>query len=248
MSTFQWPESIIVVPMAGAGSRFAKVGYKDPKPLIPVNGIPMIQVVIENVRIPNATFVFIVQRSHDEQYGLREMLSKAAPNCKIVAIDGITEGAACTVLKAREFIDNNKPLMIANSDQFLEWDAEKFALPFLSEVGCDGGISTFIQENDPKWSYAKLDEAGFVTEVQEKNPISNLATTGIYFWTRGADYVKYAEQMIAKNIRVNNEFYVCPVYNEAIADGQKFRISNCERMWGLGVPDDLEFFLKNYQK
>jgi dTDP-glucose pyrophosphorylase len=246
MEKFVFPEINIVIPMAGAGSRFATAGFKDPKPLIPVNGKPMIQVVIDNVRIPNAKFIYIVQKSHDEKYGLKDFLSKITPNCAIIGINGITEGAACTVLLAKDYIDNDKPLLIANSDQFLEWDAEKFISSFLIEEKCDGGISTFIKENDPKWSYAKLDSDGFVTEVQEKVPISNLATTGIYFWRRGREYVKYAQQMIAKNIRVNNEFYVCPVYNEAIADKLKFRVSNCEKMWGLGVPDDLEYFLKNF--
>jgi len=74
-----------------------------------------------------------------------------------------------------------------------------------------------------------------------------VATVGIYYWRRGSDYVKYAEQMIAKNIRVNNEFYVCPVFNEAIADGKRIRTFNIEKMWGLGTPEDLEHFLKHYE-
>ena len=114
----------------------------------------------------------------------------------------------------------------------------------MNEQNVDGGIVTF-KSTHPKWSFAKIDENNFVTEVAEKRPISTLATVGIYFWKHGKDYVKYAEQMIEKNIRVNNEFYVCPVFNEAIADGKKFKTYNINKMWGLGTPEDLDIFLKN---
>jgi dTDP-glucose pyrophosphorylase len=109
----------------------------------------------------------------------------------------------------------------------------------------DGGILTF-KATHPKWSYAKLDDNGFVSEVAEKKVISDNATVGVYFWKQGSDYVKYAEQMIAKNIRVNNEFYVCPVFNEAIADGKKIRVKEISKMWGIGTPEDLNNFLSNY--
>jgi dTDP-glucose pyrophosphorylase len=108
----------------------------------------------------------------------------------------------------------------------------------------DGGILTF-ESTHPKWSFAKTDENGFVTEVAEKKPISNLATCGIYYWKKGSDYVKFAEQMIKKNIRVNNEFYVCPVFNEAIADSKKIKTFSVKRMWGIGTPEDLNTFLMN---
>ena len=110
----------------------------------------------------------------------------------------------------------------------------------------DGGIITF-ESTHPKWSFAKLGQDGFVSEVAEKNPISNLATVGIYYWSHGSDYVKYAEQMIQKNIRVNNEFYVCPVFNEAIGDGKKIRVKNIDRMWGLGTPEDLRHYLEHHK-
>ena len=83
-----------------------------------------------------------------------------------------------------------------------------------------------------------------MSEVAEKKPISKIATAGIYYWRKGEDYVKFAKQMIAKDIRTNGEFYVCPVFNEAIADGLKFRTKNVEQMWGIGTPEDLEVFLK----
>ena len=195
----------VLIPMAGAGSRFQQAGYTFPKPLIDVEGKPMIQVVVENLNI-DATFIYVVQKSHRAQYNLDTLLNLITPNCKIVEVDGLTEGAACTTLLAKEYINNDDGLLMANSDQFLEWDSNEFMYKMI-EQKVDGGILTF-HATHPKWSFAKIDEYGYVTEVQEKNPISDIATVGVYYWAKGSDYVKYAEQMISKNIRTNNEFYV----------------------------------------
>jgi len=167
-----------------------------------------------------------------------------APGCKIVEVDGVTQGAACTTLLAKEYIDNDQPLLMANSDQFLEWNSNEFMYK-MQEQNAEGGIVTFTATH-PKWSFAKIDDLGYVTEVAEKNPISNVATVGVYYWQKGSDYVKYAERMIEKNIRVNNEFYVCPVFNEAISDGKKIKTYQIEKMWGIGTPEDLTFFEENY--
>lgn len=241
---FKWVDKKmnIVIPMAGAGSRFEKAGYTFPKPLIEVNGKPMIQVVVENINI-DANYIFIVQKSHREKYNLDTLLNMIAPNCNIIEIDGVTEGAACTALTAKGFIDNGDPLFFANSDQYAEWDSSEF-LYNMQESDVDGGIVTF-QSTHPKWSFAKIDENGFVTEVAEKDPISDIATVGFYYWKHGSDFVKYAEQMIEKDIRVNNEYYVCPVFNQAIEDDKKIKTFNIEKMWGLGTPEDLDFFLNN---
>ena len=235
----------VLIPMAGAGSRFEKAGYTFPKPLIEVRNKPMIQVVVDNINV-DAQFIFIVQKAHLEKYNLTQTLNLIAPNCKIVTVDGLTEGAACTTLLAKELINNDNPLLMANSDQFVEWCSDEFMYN-MTTSNVDGGILTF-NATHPKWSYAKINENGFVTEVAEKNPISNIATVGIYYWKKGSDYVKYAEQMIQNNIRVNNEFYVCPVFNEAIKDGKKIKTFNIEKMWGIGTPEDLDFFLKNYKQ
>jgi len=232
----------VLIPMAGAGSRFEKAGYTFPKPLIEVNGKPMIQVVVENIGL-EANFHFVVQKQHREKYNLDTMLNLIAPKCKIIEVDGITEGAACTALLAKEYIENDKPLFFANSDQWVDWNPLEFMYR-MQETNADGGIVTF-KATHPKWSFVKVDERNIATEVAEKNPISNNATVGYYYWKRGSDFVKYAEQMIAKNIRVNNEFYVCPVYNQAIQDGKIIRIDEAKSMWGLGTPEDLEHFIKN---
>ena len=232
----------IVIPMAGNGSRFTKAGYTDPKPLIPVHGKPMISWVVDNLAVPYARFVFVIRADYPES--CKDYLRSIAPGCFILVVDKVTEGAACTVLLTRDLINNDTPLLIANSDQFIEFDAGQFVQSFLNS-SADGKISTFDGDRNPKWSYAAVKD-GYVTEVREKDPFSDHATTGVYMWRRGSDFVRFAEQMIAKNIRVNNEFYTVPVYNEAIADGLKITIDTCKQMWGLGVPEDLEYFLTNY--
>lgn len=235
----------VLIPMAGAGSRFATAGYTFPKPLIEVKGKPMIQVVVENLNI-EANYIFIVQKEHYGQYNLKYLLNLIAPNCTIVEVDGITEGAACTTLLAKQFINNENPLVIANSDQFIEWNSNECMYAFSADA-IDGGILTF-NATHPKWSYAKIGDDGFVSEVAEKKVISDKATVGVYYWKLGSDYVKYAEQMIEKNIRTNNEFYVCPVFNEAIGDNKKIRVKTIDNMWGIGTPEDLHYFLDNYKE
>jgi HAD superfamily hydrolase (TIGR01509 family) len=234
----------VLIPMAGAGSRFEKAGYTFPKPLIDVKNKPMIQVVVENLNI-KANYIYIVQKSHRDKYNLDTLLNLITPNCKIIEVDGLTEGAACTALLAKNFINNDSPLFFANSDQFVEWDSNEFMYK-MNETNTDGGIVTF-EATHPKWSFVKLDKNKLVMEVAEKNPISNIATVGYYFWKHGKDFVSYAEQMISKNIRVNNEFYVCPVFNEAINDGKEIRTFNAKKMWGLGTPEDLKYYLENYK-
>jgi HAD superfamily hydrolase (TIGR01509 family) len=229
----------ILIPMAGSGSRFFNAGYKDPKPLINVDGKPMIQKVVENIGIPG-NYIFIVQAEHYEKYDLQNALTKLVPGCKIIQVDGVTDGAARTALLAKQYIDNQRPLIIANSDQLLDWDSSEFISQLL-EIGSDGNMALFLA-NEDKWSYAKI-KNNRVVEVAEKVVISNNASTGIYGWAKGSDYVKYAEQMIEKNIRVNNEFYICPVYNEAIQDNKRVLPMFVDAMYGLGTPEDLEKFL-----
>lgn len=234
----------VLIPMAGAGSRFIQAGYTFPKPLIQVIDKPMIQVVVENLRL-EANFIFVVQKSHREQYNLDTMLNLISPNCKIVEVDGITSGAACTALAAKKYINDDAPLFFANSDQYVDWDPIEFMYK-MQETQADGGIVTF-KATHPKWSFAKANALGVITKVAEKNPISDDATVGYYYWKHGCDFVKYAEQMIDKNVRVNNEFYVCPVYNEAIEDSKIIRKYEAKSMWGLGTPEDLQYYIKEYK-
>jgi NDP-sugar pyrophosphorylase family protein len=236
----------IVIPMAGAGSRFAAVGYTRPKPLIEVGQRTMIEVVIENLR-PSSPhrFIFICQMKHLEDYPLAQILNTAAPNCKIVPIEGLTEGAACTVLAGEEHFNNNENLMIANSDQYVDINIDDYLQSATQEEN-DGFIMT-MKANDPKWSFVAFDDDGLVSKVVEKKVISDEATVGIYNFTRGNDFVSAAKKMIAANDRVNNEFYVAPAYNNFIESGAKIRTYNIgtvgNGMYGLGIPEDLNYFV-----
>lgn len=236
----------IVIPMAGRGSRFADAGYAIPKPLIPLDGRPMIQWVIENVKPQRAhRFIFICQKDHMARYPeVPDTLRTLCPGCIIVELDGITDGAACTVLSARDFIDSSVPLMIANSDQYVDLDIEEY-LAVTDESEVDGLIMTF-ESDHPKWSYCRMRDDGTVSEVVEKVVVSNEATVGIYNFRRGADFVKAADMMIEQNLRVNNEFYVAPVYNPLINQGSRILVKSTGKeghgMYGLGTPEDYAFF------
>lgn len=240
MSRYKNNKLNVIIPMAGLGSRFHKVGYELPKPLIDVNGKPMVQFVVEAMNI-DAHFIYIVQKQHRLDFPLDDILS-FTPNFSIVEVNGLTEGAACSVLVSKDIINNDNPLIIMNSDQYIIWDSIDFMDKIIDYDGC---IMCF-KAHDNKWSFAKCDENNIITEVAEKNPISDNATAGIYYWKHGSDFVKYAEQMIENNIRVNNEFYVCPVYNEAIKDNNKIYnyMIESDCMWGLGTPEDLNYYLK----
>lgn len=233
----------IVVPMAGRGSRFAKEGYALPKPLIPVQGYPMIQVVIENLLPAMAhRFHFLVLREHDQTYALTEKLRTWAPDCSVTYVDDVTEGAACTVLLAREAINTDDPLMIANCDQYIDASIDAY----LADMkGADGLIMTMWADDD-KWSFVKRDDTGRVVEVIEKVVVSDEATVGIYNFARGADFVRGAEAMIEADERVNGEFYVAPVYSRLAAEGADIRCHSIGKvgagMHGIGVPVDLAAF------
>ena len=236
----------IVIPMAGRGSRFANAGYTLPKPLIPIHDKPMIECVTKNI-IPKKEhrFIYLCQEEHIRKYDLINKLKSISPSCIILSVNGITEGAACTVLLAEKYIDNESQLMIANSDQYIDEDINKY---LKAGEGYDGLIMT-MTASDPKWSFIKYNKENLVNMVREKEVISNEATVGIYNFRKGSDFVKYAKPMIQKGIRVNNEFYVAPVYNEMIEDGKRITFYNIgsenNGMYGLGIPSDLDKFLKN---
>jgi HAD superfamily hydrolase (TIGR01509 family) len=253
----------IVIPMAGFGSRFSRAGYKDPKPFIPVFGKPMIQWVIENMLpkkevyghkildpLIKPTFHFIAQKAHLEQYSLPKICDALKIDYTITTVEKVTEGSACTLLLAKNYIDTNTPMVSVNSDQWLDWNPNEFYRALLNPT-YDGCISVFSQtdSSDLKWSYSAINaETSLVTHVAEKEYIAPWATTGIYGWARGSDFIKYAMKMIEKDIRINGEFYTCPIYNEAIADAAKIRNILCKKLWGLGVPKDLEIFEKEFSR
>jgi len=233
----------VLIPMAGEGSRFKAAGFDLPKPLIDVNGISMIETVYKNIGI-SAHYIFIAQKKDIDKYEIKEHLSKFCMDFTLVEQDGKLDGATKSCLLAKNIIDNDSPLVIANSDQYVKWNPNFVIHQFINS-GIDGSILTFYS-TDTKWSYAKNNEHGVVSAVAEKNVISDQATCGIYYWKKGSDFVNYAEKMIQKNIKTNNEFYVCPTYNEAIEDEKIIITHKVEEMHGLGTPDDLKAFLENH--
>ena len=238
----------IIVPMAGRGSRFAQAGYTDPKPFIDVKGKRMIERVIDNLTPDRPhRFIFIAQREHLEEYSGYEILKKATnDNCVIIPIDEVTEGAACTVLLAKDYINNSNPLMMANSDQFIDYNINAYleVVDELSET-YEGVIMT-MERTESKWSFVVRNRFNKVIKVVEKQPVSSEATVGVYNWNQGSEFVRAAEMMIALNIRHRGEFYVAPTFNQLIKDGGYVECIDIgkDNMHGLGTPEDLELFLK----
>lgn len=238
----------ILVPLGGSGRRFADAGYAVPKPLIDVNGAPMIVRVVESVAAAFGTgdeyrWVFVVRG--DNGRAVVDRLSKFYyPNgAKFVWADEPTEGAACTCLLAREYVDTDDPLLVVNGDQIVSPESVRA----LVSSYADGAVLTMRGDGTRKWSYAKVDSNGVVTEVEEKNPVSDRATCGLYYFKEGAEFVRAAENMIHSDDRVNGEFYVAPVYNWLISDGhvvKEVRVEDHGNVFhGLGTPEDLERYL-----
>lgn len=233
----------IIIPAAGAGSRFSKNGWKRPKPFIRAGGKPLIDIVLGNMDIPDAKKIIILQDKYLKHINLIEEFYD-----DLVIIDGLTQGTACTVLEADNYLNENE-LIVVNSDQYLDTNI----LLFLEDArsrDLDGSILIFNDtERNPKWSFAKVGEDGLVSEVAEKKPISSLATVGLYYFKTGIAFKKYAKIMIDANDTYNNEYYTCPVYNHMIKDNLKVGIFEMkfEEMHGLGTPVDLELYSKRFK-
>jgi NDP-sugar pyrophosphorylase family protein len=236
----------IVIPMAGLGSRFMNAGFTDPKPFIRINGVPMIELVISNLRpaCPHR-FIFVCRQIHLERYDFHRRLQELAPGCEVLGVPGITEGAACSVLLASEFIDHPEPLLIANADQWVDVNIDDF-LAQADRCNTQGLIMT-MPATSPKWSYVKRDSAGNVCQVVEKEVVSDEATVGIYHFAQGSDFCAEAREMIAADERSMGEFYVAPVYTRMYHAGLT-AINTCNidgGMHGLGTPEDLAAFLES---
>lgn len=235
------------MPIAGRGSRFANAGITIPKPLIPVLNKPMVARAVESVSfVPHPDFIFIAQKAHEEKFGIGNRLRELFGNgVRVIFADEVTEGAACTVLLAENLINNEEDILIMDTDHYFKCDLERAIKEKEDDVK---GIIPVFESDDPKWSFTKVNDEGNVLEVAEKRPISKYANVGSYYFSKGSDFVWAAKQMIGKNIRVNDEFYVAPVYNEMIKRGDKIKILIAEEMWEMGTPGDVEYFEKNFKE
>jgi dTDP-glucose pyrophosphorylase len=225
----------IIIPMAGLGSRFTAQGHTEPKPLIKFLGKPMIQHVVEHLGLLDLHHVFLCQADHIEKYKLKKVFNKFVKKFTIVAIDGLTDGAATTVSKAAEVVAPDEEVIIVNSDQLLHWDKDVSSLTANGTIFCFPGYSN-------KWSYCTTGADGNVTKVAEKVQISNCATAGMYHWAQFSDYLAAYEKMVAANDRTNNEFYVAPVYNYALDLG--IMIKYVDDVEQVGTPEELEEYLQ----
>lgn len=228
----------LIMPMAGMGSRFGEGAVK---PMIDVNGIPMF---VHAERCNGLDFderIFIVRKEH----GIRNEVLKWYPDAHVIELDHLTEGTACTIMMAREHFEDGSSIFISNCDQHIDWDPVKFKM-IASQHEVDGVIANFhCPERDPKWSYAEVDGLNNIVRVAEKNPISDWATAGFYYWRDGRHFIQSVENMIAADDRVNGEFYTCPTYNytvklPGIGDIRHMEIDG---MQGIGTPEDLAIFL-----
>lgn len=231
----------ILIPMGGAGSRFAAAGYDKPKPFIEFNNKTMIENVIENLGAKN-DYYLVTQRQHYKDFkGIFDKIAYDTKSLHVSCLDGMTRGAAESCLAARDLVVPDLPLMIANSDQIMEWNDLHFKAWFL-DSGLDGVIMTFDSQS-PKNSYAEVNESGLVMRTAEKQVISKHATNGIYVWRRARDFFNAATEMIKRELKSNNEFYVCPVYNINIEWNHKIGIYHIDRHWPIGTPQDLTAYL-----
>ncbi len=228
----------IVIPMAGQGKRFIEAGYQTPKPLLKLDDELIIKHIIDLMRVPQAQFIFIVRQDHCEGFQLDKKLLEIEPNAKIVRINEVTQGSVCTVLLAKDLINNSTPMIIKDCDQIINWNPENF-FEFVERNKADGAIVN-IHTDRPNYSFSRLNSRGQIIETAEKSVISNYGSVGIYYFAKGSDFVKYAQRMIDKNIRTNNEFYTSPVYNQFIQDFKTILHYPIAEIFQLGTPE--EFF------
>ena len=230
----------IVVPMGGEGRLFAERGYPFPKPLVEIAGQPLIEIVVRSLTPSEPhTFVFICRQEHLTGYALANVLELVAPGCQVVPMAKPTAGALCSVMLGLEHLPNDGELLVANADQCVDVAIDRF-LASARAGAWDGYLMTFPNTH-PRWSYART-EGDQVVAVAEKQPISRNATAGLYYFRRGADFIRGAERMLLKNASVSGEFYVAPVYNELILGQKRVGIFPIEAsaMHGLATPEEVE--------
>lgn len=224
----------VIIPMAGQGSRFSQQGFQHPKPFIDVNGKPMIKRVVESLLLFEHEHIFLCRAEHLTRYNMKAIFPYLE-NFRVIPIYGHTEGAALTVASAECAFTKDEDILIVNSDQLLYYDNSSVDEIRNSDV--DGCIWCFKGTGN-KWSYAKLDDNGYVTKVAEKEQISEYATGGMYYWRSFDNYLKSTKRMVTLNDRTNNEFYVAPVYNHMPQDS-KVVIKMLDDIDQLGTPEEL---------
>ena len=235
----------IIIPMAGKGQRFIEAGYTTPKPLLKIGEEPIIKHIIKIMkpkRVPYQ-FIFLVRQDHCDEHELDRKLLEIEPSAKIIKVNEVTQGAICTVLLAKDLFNDHNPVIIKDCDQIINWDPDHF-LEFVERNKADGAIVN-IHTDKPNYSFSRVNSNGRIIETAEKSVISSHGSVGIYFFGKGSDLIKFAERMIQKNMRVNNEFYTSPVYNQFIQDFKVILHYPIAEMFQLGTPEE---FYENKDK
>lgn len=238
----------ILIPMAGLGSRFSNEGFKNIKPLIPLNGKTFIEWSIDSVDFKSVKtqFIFVILEKHSNV--LYSHLKNIKPDCIITSVPELTRGAVETALAAQEYINNDDPLIITNSDQIFEWNKEKY-VEYLHESNTDADV-VVVNANTNKFSYIKLDENNFGLKLTEKEVISDNALVGIHYWKKGKYFVDSGKKLIERDIRAKNEFYVSLSYNLLIENNLKitcYKLSENEKYLSIGTPEQVYDYL-DYKK
>lgn len=237
----------VIVPMAGRGSRFKNVGEMTPKPLIPVLGKPMLYWALKSIDgIEYSQLVFIALKEHEVNFGLKTLLHELyGNNVTLILMDEVTEGQLCTVLAAEEHLNSSEDILITSSDTFVKSKIGEHISRKADD--CAGLISVANLPGD-RWSFAKVDETGRVTEVAEKRRISNYASTGLYYFANGYDFLTEAKRIIENKEKTQGEYYVIPVYQKLIERGLKIEISLADEVYDMGTPESLRQSLQGLPK
>lgn len=230
---------LLIIPMAGRGSRYANVGYTTPKPLIELNGKPMLYHAFQSVKdVPYEKVIFIALKEHELTYGVSKIIKEQiVSEFELILLDNVTEGQLCTVLTAAHFFKFNQPLLIAASDSYIESDIAQE----VNTIPADGLISV-INLPGEQWSFAKTDDQGKVIEVAEKKRISDYASTGIYYFKDAKRFEQHAQQLIQQKETTKGEYYIMPLYNKYIIEGAQIELSHAKTMWDMGTPEAKQKF------
>lgn len=232
---------IVVMPMAGRGSRFAGHGIEQPKPLIPVAGKPMFTWALRSLEgVSYSRIVFVALADHEAHFGVRELVRRhVGDRAAVVLLDEVTEGQLCSVLAARAYLDGDEAVLVASSDTYIRSDLARDLARCRST--CHGLISVADLPGD-RWSFARPDASGAVVEVAEKVRISDHASTGLYYFANARRFVATADALIASQEKTRGEYYVIPVYQKYIDQGLRVELSVADAMWDMGTPEALEAF------
>lgn len=233
----------IIMPMAGEGLRFRNAGYSTPKPLIEIKGKPLFLRAVESVKINDTLmkYSFIVRKEHIDKYKIDKTITYAIPKAKVYSVNETTRGAVETCLVAEQGIDDNDAIIIMDCDlEFQSKDYNQIIMDALRNNNCSGGALVSFNSNDPKYSYAEIDENSNVIRTAEKDVISNHALCGAYFFASGKEFKTVAHKLLNEPTMLKSEFYISLLFNYLLANGDIVKLVEMEEFRSFGTPDELK--------